>query len=147
MIRVPNKHMHTSHTFVHALCDTHTHIPCEIPLAGRARCLSGAGLHHAPQQLYIEVIIVGFQAPSSVFPLFCINRTSGFSFPKVPFWPGSPSSLLSLKRLQTCFILLQCWEEHRQTDRQTVCLDYKMIKTSRLSHHASTDDTTNIPAC
>ncbi|MEQ2252668.1 hypothetical protein ILYODFUR_024174 [Ilyodon furcidens] len=71
---------------------THTYSFSEIPLAGRACCLSIGGPHHALQRLYIEVIIFGFQAPSYIFPsplLFCINRTSSFRFLKC-FPAGQP---------------------------------------------------------
>lgn len=84
----------------------HKYTPCEIPLTGKSHCLSDAASRHVLQRLYIEVIIVGFQALSSIFPLFCIIRTSDFLFLKC-FPAGQPIlSDLSLKRLHTCFILL-----------------------------------------
>lgn len=49
---------------------THKYTLCEIPLTGKSHCLSDAGPRHVLQRLYIEVIIVGFQALSSILPLF-----------------------------------------------------------------------------
>lgn len=47
---------------------THKYTLCEIPLTGKSHCLSDAGPCHVLQRLYIEVIIVGFQALSSTPP-------------------------------------------------------------------------------
>lgn len=110
----------------------------EIPLAGRACCLNIGGLHQALQQLYIEVIIVSFQAPSYIFSLhFCINRTSGFLFLKC-FAAGRPILTAVLEKVthtfySSPFCLSLCKKkkkktEEREREREAVPSDWEWLK-------------------
>lgn len=127
------------HVCAHTNTHWHTHILCEIPLAGRARCLNSGGLHHAWQWLYIEVIIVGFQAPSSISPLllFCINRTTGFLFLKC-FLAGQPILAAVLEKVAHMFHSSPFWlspaeksakgDGRRDGERETVPSDWEWLK-------------------
>lgn len=127
------------HVCAHTNTHWHTHILCEIPLAGRARCLNSGGLHHARQWLYIEVIIVGFQAPSSISPLllFCINRTTGFLFLKC-FLAGQPILTAVLEKVAHMFHSSPFWlspaeksakgDGRRDGERETVPSDWEWLK-------------------
>lgn len=128
-----------THKKTHTQTHWDTHVLYEIPLAGRACCLSSGGLHHALQWLYIEVIIVGFQAPSSISPLllFCINRTTGFLFLKC-FLAGQPILTAVLEKVTHMFhsspFCLSPAEKSAKRDgrsdgeRETVPPDWEWLK-------------------
>ena len=142
----------------------HTHILCEIPLAGRACRLSGAGLHQRAAAAIYRSHHSRLSDPLIYFPsllLFCINRITGFLFLKCFFsrtahphccpWKGyahvSFFSILSVspaerkRGRETAKDMERERERERERDSPSWL---RMIKSSGLSRPAGTDDTTKL---
>lgn len=104
---------------------SHKYTLCEIPLTGKSHCLSDAGPRHVLQWLYIEVIIVGFQALSSILPLFFSVLTAPVIFfsesalrPDSPFsarcpWKGYTHVSFFSILCASCRETKTAWEEER----------------------------------